>query len=132
MKRLERFELLICPICEVKNVKFICLDRTCRGHEVATYYDECSLLLHSDHEHIHMTHDDMDQAMEVLGQSVTRPAEVKPQKSKMSVSLRQKTSAKQAASPATIGDEEVKTTDSSKTPDAIVDRPRHRYWQEIW
>ena len=60
MKRLERFKLLICPICEVKNVKFICLDRTCRGHQVATYYDECSLLLHSDHEHIHMTHDDMD------------------------------------------------------------------------
>ena len=49
MKRLERFKLLTCPICEVKNVKFICLDRTCRGHEVATYYDECSLLLHSDH-----------------------------------------------------------------------------------
>ena len=41
MKRLERFKLLICQICEVKNVKFICLDKTCRGHQVATYYDEC-------------------------------------------------------------------------------------------
>ena len=41
MKRLERFKFLICPICEVKNVKFICLDRTCRGHQVSTYYDEC-------------------------------------------------------------------------------------------
>ena len=121
MKILERFKILTCPICEVKNVKYICLDRTCGGYEVATYYDECSLLLHSNHEHIHMTHDDMDQAMEVLGQSVTRPGEVQPQKPMMTVSLRQKASAKQTASPATIGDEEVKTTDSSKTPDAIVD-----------
>ena len=94
MKRLERFKVLTCPICEVKNVKFICLDRTCRVHEVSTYYDECSLLLHSDHEHIHMTHDDMDQAMEVQSRPVTRPGEVQPQKPKMTVSLRQKTSTK--------------------------------------
>ncbi len=58
--------------------------------------------MHSDHEYIHMTHDDMDQAMEVLGQSVTRPGEVQPQKPKMTVSLRQKASTKQAASPTTI------------------------------
>ena len=66
-KRFERFKVLTCPICEVKNDKFICLDRTCGRHEVATYYDECSLLLHNDHEHVLMTHDDMEQAMEVLG-----------------------------------------------------------------
>ena len=94
MKRLERFKILTCPICEVKNVKYICLDRTCGGHEVSIYYDECSLLLHSDHEHILMTHDDIEQAMEVLGQSVTRSGEVQPQKPKMTVSLRQKTAAK--------------------------------------
>ncbi len=68
-----------------------------------------------------MTHDDIEQAMEVLSQSTTRTGEVQSQKPKMTVSLRQKTSAKQTASPATIGDEEVKTTDSSKTPDAILD-----------
>ena len=68
-----------------------------------------------------MTHDDMDQAMEVLSQSVTRPGEVQPQKPKMTVSLRQKTSVKQAAPLITIGDVEEKTTDSSKTPDVIVD-----------
>ena len=120
MKRLERFKILTCPICEVKNVKFVCLDRTCRGNEVPTYYDECSLLLYSDHEHIHMTHDDMDQAMEVLGQSVTRPGEVKPQKPMMTVSLRQKTSAKQAASPITTKNEEEKTDNPPKTPDDPV------------
>ena len=120
MRRLERFKLLTCPICEVKNVKFICLDRTCRGHQVSTYYDECSLLLHSDHEHIHMTHDDMDQAMEVLSQISTRPGEVQPQKPKMSVSLRQKTSAKQALSPIIPIKEEEKTTDPPKTPDDPV------------
>ena len=130
-KRLERFKVLTWPTCEVKNVKFVCLDRTCRGHEAYTYYDKCSLLLHSDHEHIHMTHDDMDQAMEVLGQSVTRPGEVQPQKPMMTVSLRQKTSAKQAASPATIGDEEVKTTDSSKTPDAIVDSSKRDQARQV-
>ena len=131
MKRLERFKFLICPIFEVKNVKFICLDRTCRGHGVATYYDECSLLLHSDHEHIHMTHDYMDQAMEVLSQSVTRPGEVKPQKPKMSVSLRQKTTAKQTAPPTTIGDEEEKTTDSSKTPDVIVESSKRDQARQV-
>ena len=78
---------------------------------MATYYDECSLLLHSDHEHIHMTHDDMDQAMDVLSQSVTRPGEIKPQKPKMTVSLRQNTSAKQAASPVTSKNEEGKAID---------------------
>ena len=66
MKRLERFKVLACPICEVKNVKYICLDSTCGGYEVATFYDDCSLLLYSDHEHILMTHDDIEQAMEVL------------------------------------------------------------------
>ena len=120
MKRFERFKILTCPICEVKNVKYICLDKTCGGYEVATYYDECSLLLHSNHEHIHMTHDDMDQAMEVLSQSVTRPGEVQPQKPKMTVSLRQKTSAKQAPSPIIPKKEEEKTTDPPKTPDDPV------------
>ena len=131
MKRLERFKILTCPICEVKNVKYICLDRTCGGYEVATYYDECSLLLHSNHEHIHMTHDDMDQAMEVLSQSVTRPGEVKPQKPKMTVSLRQNTSTKQAASTTTIGDEEEKTTDPSKTPSIIVDSSKRDQAKQI-
>lgn len=62
-----------------------------------------------------MTHDDMDQAMEVLGQPVTRPGEVKPQRPKMLVSLRQKTSEKQTLSlPMPIKEEE-KATDPIKT-----------------
>ncbi len=51
-----------------------CLHWTCKGQQVSTYYDEFSNLLHSDLEHILMTHDDMDEAMEVLVQGMARPA----------------------------------------------------------
>ena len=87
---------------------------------MVTYYDECSLLLHNEHEHILMTHDDMEQAMEVLGLLMTRPGEVQPQKPKMTVSLRQKTSVKQAASPIVSKNEKEKTTEPLKTPDDPV------------
>ena len=68
-----------------------------------------------------MTHDDMDQAMEVLSQSATRPGEAKPQKPKMTVSLRQKTSTKQAASSITNNDEEEKINHHPMIPSGPED-----------
>jgi hypothetical protein len=58
-----------------------------------------------------MTRDDMDQAMEVLGQPKTRPGEAKSQRPKMTVSLRQRTSVKQAASPIIAKSEGEKAND---------------------
>ena len=78
-----------------------------------------------------MTHDDIEQAMEVLSQSTTSPGEVQLQKPKMTVSLRQKTSTKQAASTTTIGDEEEKNTDPSKTPDVTVDSSKRDQARQV-
>jgi hypothetical protein len=55
---------LKCRICHLRNVKYRCLDQNCDGFKDCRFYDACSLLRHDQHEHILMTEEDKEAALD--------------------------------------------------------------------